>query len=136
MADTFEEDLLALLEADDDLNEACEVIAWEERPQASALPALILTVIDEVRSYTFGGTVSLVQSRVQCDMFAASKREVLDLDRIFLPVVSGYRGTVGGTVFDGIFVVSRFSSAEEVAGSSTPLRRISRDLMVHHKEGA
>jgi hypothetical protein len=132
MAERLEYDLLTRLVGDATLHAVCPTIAWDLRPQGSALPALSLSVVSEPLDYTFGGEVDLRQTRVQCDIWAATKPEALAVEGAFLPVVSGFTGTVGATEFQGIFVVSRFSQIAEAA-DSTVMQRISRDLMVNHK---
>lgn len=124
------EDFRALVLA---ANTGAATVAWGARPQASALPAILLTVASEVTDYTYGGGVALVTTRVQADIYAATYPAALAVDRILAPALSGYAGTVGDTEFAGIFLESRFDAAEEAAGGVL-LHRVSRDLMVKHKE--
>lgn len=109
-------------------------VGWNERPQASALPAVVLQVASETTPYTYAGAVDLVTSRVQADIYAESYEAALAVDAALVGIVSGYRGTVGATVFSGIFLESRFDGVDDAGSGAEKLHRISRDLMVHHKE--
>ena len=127
-------DLRSLLLADAGLSALVgSRVTWTMRPQATALPAVVLTIISEVRPYTYAGEVALYETRVQADTYAASAYVARDVDRALAETVSGFKGDVGGTVFDGIFIVSRFDAIEEPGAGSAPVHRISRDLMIHHK---
>lgn len=108
-------------------------VAWGRRPQGAALPATVLTTASEVTDYTYAGSVDLVTTRVQADIFAATLAEANAIDRAIVGLVSGYAGTVGSTEFLGIFLESRFDGTEEAADGAV-VARISRDLMVKHKE--
>ena len=109
-------------------------VSWVEGPQTSELPAVILTAVSQTTDYTYSDAVALVSSRVQADIFAPSYKSAREIDAALSAGVSGYRGTVGGTDFLGIFLESRFDGAEEPAAGTEPIFRISRDLMVKHKE--
>lgn len=111
---------------------ACPV-AWVERPQASGLPAVVLTVVSENVVYTYGDAANLTTSRVQADIYADDYRGVKTIDAAMAAGLSGYRGTVGATEFLGIFLESRFDGDEAPADGSAPIHRISRDLMVKHR---
>lgn len=124
-------DLRAKLRAD--LGDLVAVVAWSIRPQSSAIPAIVLTVISEPIRYAYSGPDSLTQTRVQADIYASDALSALAVNDALVASVSGYAGTVGATKFEGIFLVSRFDElAEQTVGA--PLHRISRDLMVNHKE--
>ena len=47
-------------------------IYWDERPQASALPAVVLEFVTDLREQTFGGFQSLLSARIQIWAFALS----------------------------------------------------------------
>lgn len=109
-------------------------VVWNTRPQGSALPAVVLTTISEVTSYAYSGPVDLISTRVQADIYAGTYAEAVSTDRQLVAAVNGYRGTVGSTDFAGIFLESRFDETDTPAAGATPIHRISRDLMVKHKE--
>lgn len=109
-------------------------VTWGQRPQASALPAVVLTVVGESPAYTYASGVRLRSTRVQADIYAGTYAEAVEIDRQLVPRVDGYRGAVGDTTFAGIFLESRFDAVETPAAGATPIHRISRDLMVKHKE--
>ena len=123
----MQEDLRALIRTGFD-----GVVAWGRRPQGSALPAIVLTIVSEVTDYTYAGATALKTTRVQADIYAASYAAALAVDAALVSAASGFRGVVGATEFTGIFLESRFDEAVEA--DSEPLSRISRDLMVKHKE--
>lgn len=109
-------------------------VVWGKRPQGSPLPALVLNVVSEVSSYTYGGAVDLTMSRVQCDTYAETYAAAVAIDRALVAAANGYSGTVGATRFEAIFLDSRFDDTEDPASGSEQIHRISRDLLVHHKE--
>lgn len=109
-------------------------VAWAQRPQGSSLPAVLLTLVSEVTRYGYGGPDALTTSRVQADIYADSYAAALAVDRTLVPAVNGFKGTVGTTEFGAVFLESRFDGTEDPASGSGPLHRISRDLMVSHKE--
>jgi hypothetical protein len=124
------EDLRALILA---ANTGAATVAWGARPQGSALPAILLTVVSETTSYTYAGAVDLLSTRVQADIYAASFSAAVAVDRVLAPAMNGFAGEQGDTEFAGIFLESRFDTAEEPESGGL-LHRISRDLMVKHKE--
>lgn len=94
---------------------------------------MVLNIVAQSTAYTYGDAVELQRSQVQIDTYALTHAEAQGADRALAALLSGYSGTVGTTRFVAIFLVSRFDEmAEQTVGS--PLHRISRDLMVHHKE--
>lgn len=130
----LEEDFRSLITANAPLMALVRVVAWNERPQGSQLPAITLNLISQPHRYTYSGADTLIQSRVQADIWALSTKAVIDIDRLLVPVVDGFRGTIGNTEFSVIFIESRFDGTEDPATGSAPIHRISRDLMVNHKE--
>lgn len=108
-------------------------ITWNERPQASALPAIVLTIAGEDRAYAYDGDSS-VATRVQVDIYASSYASAVAIDRAAVMALSGRTATRGATQFMGIFFESRFDAVEEDEKSAQRVQRISRDLIIHHKE--
>jgi len=123
-------DLRSLLLAELDVG----VVAWSARPQGSELPALVLSVVSEVTYYTYLGVGGLMQTRVQADALGASFLAAATLADALKSTVGGYHGTVGGTVFAGIFLDGGFADTTEAGSGAAPIHRFSRDLIIHHKE--
>lgn len=109
-------------------------VVWNTRPQGSALPATVLTVVSEETIYTYRDAGNLISSRVQVDIYAGTYGDAVTADRLLVSAISGYSGTVGDTEFLAVFLESRFDATETPAAGSAPIHRISRDLMVKHKE--
>lgn len=132
MAERLEEDLRTLLASSSALVAACPTIAWDLRPQGDSLPAISLWVPSEVRNYAYSGEVDLIQTRVQCDIWAATKPDALRVERLLVPLVSGYRGTVGSTEFSSILLDGRRAIPDSLADGMVVFN-IQRDLRVSHK---
>jgi hypothetical protein len=132
---SMQEDLRAMLLAEPELTALVGTrITWNGRAQGSPLPAIVLTTVSEVTDYTYGASVTLLTSRVQADIWATSYGSAIGVDRAMAPTLNGYRGHYGATDFEGIFLESRFDGAEEPAAGAGPIHRISRDVIVKHKE--
>lgn len=114
------------------MNAGLPRVVWNERPQGSALPAVVLTIVAEATPYVYDGPVPLISTRVQADIYAGLPADALATDRALVAAVNGYRGMVGETEFLGIFLESRFDGPEQTV-SGAVVHRISRDLMVKHK---
>ena len=72
------------------------------RPQASALPAIVLNRISGGPEYADDGEVGLEQGRIQIDCWAATYSEAKLLARAVTACLSAFEGTVGGTTFQFI----------------------------------
>lgn len=109
---------------------------WLTRPQGTALPAIVLHVIDDVPIYSDEGESGLVQSRVQADVWglAAGGMEALRTVAAHLMLrLSGLRTTTGGVEFQAIYADSRRDSFEDGEGGDR-FFRISIDFIIWHKE--
>lgn len=126
-------DLRALIAQSTQVAALTDVVGLGVRPQASRAPALVLNIVSEQRDYTYAGSVELLRTRVQIDLYADSSVQAAPLDAAVVALLDGYRGVAGGTRFEGVFLISRTDIPVEAAVGG-PLYRISRDLMVNHKE--
>ena len=129
----MEEALIARLLAADALAAlVSRRINWSVRPQGSALPALVLTLVNGRRLYAFDGPVNLVESRVQADAYAADYLTAKTIVRAVVADLGGQRFTLGGVEFQGVFVDAErdFFEGED----PDCLFRIMLDLRVWHTE--
>jgi len=106
-------------------------INWARRPQANALPSVILHRISGLPNYTMAGPSGFVQTRVQADCWAATYKSSKTVAREVLARLSGARMTVGSVVFQGIFNEGHDDSVEAIAGG-TDLFRVSMDFLISH----
>lgn len=108
-------------------------VGWGRRRQGSALPAVTLYRVSGAPTYAMEGPDGYVEARVQVDLFADTQAEVMALRDAVVLAASGYRGTVGTTAFQGVFVVreANFSDAGET--DTARLARISIDFTIHHR---
>ena len=72
------------------------------RPQASALPAIVLNRISGGPDYADDGEVGLEQGRIQIDCWAETYSGAKLLARAVTASLSAFEGTVGGTTFQFI----------------------------------
>lgn len=130
----MEEDLIALLLAD--AGTAALVgnrITWSTRPQASQLPALVLSKVSAARDYHLQGPSGLNESRVQVDAWGSSFGTVIRAARAVEAALSGLRATHRSTIFQGAFLESERQSFEEASGGAQ-VHRISMDFILHHRK--
>lgn len=131
----MEEALVAFLLADAGLSAlVSDRITWGSRPQASALPAVVLHRIDGLRSYSADGPSGLVSSRVQVDCWGASYGSAKGLGRAVIARLSGYVGTTGGVQFQAAFAIDERDGYER-GDSGADIYRSSIDFDIWHAEG-
>jgi hypothetical protein len=109
-------------------------VTWGERPQASSLPAVVLTTISEDPAYVYNGPIDLESYRVQVDIYSSSASASLAIDRLLKSAVSGFKGIVGSVELTILLEARRFDSVEDALGSTSRIHRISRDLRVVSQE--
>lgn len=78
-------------------------IYWDEIPQGTQRPCIVMYVISSVPGYHFQGPEALMQWRVQIDCQAATTVQKWAVARAVEGLLSGFRGAVGGVQFSGIF---------------------------------
>jgi hypothetical protein len=129
-----EESLVALLLADAGLEAlVTNRINWNVKPQASGLPAIILTEASGTPDYHAQGPSGLVESRVQVDVWGKTYGQMKTVARAVEARLSGMREISGGTQFQGAFLQSSRASFEEGSGG-VQMHRSSMDFMVHHRK--
>jgi hypothetical protein len=104
-------------------------VTWVDRPQASALPAIVLQTISDPRPAHLKGHDGSRMTRVQMDVFAATYAAALSLARAAIAALKD-PATVSGKVFGKTFVDGQRDLSEDVGG--TLVHRQSVDLLVWH----
>jgi hypothetical protein len=105
-------------------------VFWVTRPQATALPAIVLQVIDDRRPVHLQGMEGSRSSRVQLDTYAATYAAAVALAREAIDKLKDPE-TVSGKEFGPAFVDSLRDLSENVNG--TLIHRQSVDLLIWHK---
>lgn len=108
------------------------IVAWGERPQAAALPCVVLTRASAVPEYTQDGDSGMTATRVQADCWAATYAAAHGAGAAVIAALSGYRGTVGATRFNGVFTDSVRDTREAETDGADRFFRVSIDFIVNH----
>lgn len=104
---------------------------WVAAPQdESVKPYLVLNRIDGVPDYHLQGASGLVESRLQIDIYDASRWGAETTSRQVKSILSGYRGGM----IRGVFINDERDLPASDAGNVTQLFRISLDLTIIHTE--
>ncbi len=106
-------------------------ITWSVRPQASALPSIVLQVIDGVPVYADEGEMGLTATRVQADCWGRDYASAKQVARAVKARLSGVRVTVGSIEFQAVFTDSEQDLFERGQGGDE-LYRTAMDFMVWH----
>lgn len=130
---TFEEDLRTLLLTGGGSPAPLADIGvhWNDAPQAAPLPYVVLWTVSDLPDYVMEGPSGLENIRIQCDCKARSYPAAKDLARNVKDIVSAFKGTVGATNFQGIFIDGSRDGIEPAGGASAERRDVcSLDLVV------
>lgn len=104
-------------------------VYWMDRPQASALPAITLQTVSELRPQHMKGFDGLDFSRVQIDCWAATYAKAQEVKESVIAAVAGeYTG-------DGIHFERAFIDGIRDLGERTEtafIHRTSLDMIFHH----
>jgi hypothetical protein len=95
-------------------------------PQASTLPAITITQIDDMRNGTFAGPDGLPGTLLQLDLWAGTKASANALYEAVRAALDGMTGTAGDENVQSSSIESASDSYEE----SAKLHRIQVDLRV------
>jgi hypothetical protein len=95
-------------------------------PQASTLPAITITQIDDLRNGTFAGPDGLPGTLLQLDLWGSTKASVNALYEAVRAALDGMTGTAG----DENVQSSSIESVSETYEDSAKLHRIQVDLRV------
>lgn len=109
--------------------EAAGIAAYrDERPDTSALPAVVLFVISDPRPSTYEGRQPMRETRVQLDCYADSRGGADALAEQVIDVCEP-AAVIGGVRFSRAFATSVRTDSERLNSGSTEYRT-SLDLMV------
>lgn len=121
----MEEALRAKLLANTAIAALIQRVAWIDRPDLSALPAITLMQIGAGRNYLHCGADRLIQPLVQFDFWAASQDGAVELERL----VTAEMETASvheGVMFDPAFLEAQQDfDPEDIDGGGRVYRRIS-----------
>lgn len=116
----MEESLLALLVAHAPLAALVgNRIYWDEIPQSTPRPCVVMFVVSSTPGYHFQGGDPLAPTRVQIDSQATTTAAKRAVARAVEDLLSGYRGTFDGTKFSGIFQLLTRDRMEKPASGPT-----------------
>lgn len=104
-------------------------ISWVERPQATALPAIVLQTITDEHPQHMAGFQHFRSARVQIDVWATGHKTAFDIAESVIAALAP-RATEDGVRFDRAFVDGRREGGEDVSGKF--VHRTSIDLIVWH----
>lgn len=105
---------------------------WTRAPQGTPFPFVVLNRVSGTPGYVMSGPSGYVASRVQVDVYGETFAATISTARAVQVALSGYRGTVGSTDIQGIFIDGVRDLPAEDAGTVTHLFRTTIDLLVHH----
>lgn len=116
-------------------------ITWATRPQASALPAVVLSKVDGIPDYTMAGPSGLVAARIQVDSWGTTYAEARGVGRQVEARLSGLDVSIGDgnspevlTHLSGGFMQGDRDDFELGAGGAD-LHRVSQDYIIWHGRG-
>lgn len=78
-------------------------IYWDEIPQTAQRPCIVMYLVSGLTDYHTQGPDGLNTTRVQFDCQSLLSTEKWAIGRALESALSGYRGVVGGTNFQGMF---------------------------------
>lgn len=107
-------------------------IYWSEAKQGKQRPLIVLHLISEISEYTVAGTVDLESSLVQVDCWGNTLTDALAVSEAVKAVLSGYKGTVGDTTFQGVFKESERQDFSKPGNGEEKFHRVSSDYQVWH----
>jgi hypothetical protein len=100
------------------------------RPQASALPSIVLTTISGAPLYSDDGEAGLASARIQIDCWGATYTSAKTVARAVKAALSAFVGDAGGITFQNILVDAERDFSEGGADAAEYLHRTNLDLIV------
>jgi len=100
------------------------------RPQASALPAIVLNTISSTPSYSDDGEDGIREDRVQIDCWGSTYASAKSVARAVTTALSAYRGTVDDVTFQYITLDLQHDFRESGSNAAEYLFRTSLDFLV------
>lgn len=107
-------------------------VYWRQAPQSVTANFINLHRVSGGRDYNMDAPSGLVSSRVQADCWASKYSEAKLIARAIEAAASGYSGTVGGTLFQGIFIDTERDDDQSDSGDVATRYRVSLDLTIWH----
>lgn len=92
-------------------------VVWGELPDGDARPIVCLWTTTSYPDVTMDGPNGLDSRRIQIDCWGMTLEQAKALDEAIRIRVAGFRGTVGGTDFKGIFIVNRSEERSPAIGA-------------------
>jgi len=108
-------------------------INWGNRPQASALPAITLTLVSRIPVDSDEGDSGLFFARVQIDCWAATMTAAKALAVEVRKALSGKRVEQTLALFEGVWTENETDFAGD-GFASTTIQRVSLDLTFNYHE--
>lgn len=102
------------------------------RPQGSALPALVLSMISFTPDYHMRGETHMSQ-RIQIDAYGRTYSEMATLAAAVFAVLSGFRGVQGAIDFQGVFLAAGRDFFDPAGEEGSRVHRRSMDFMIHYR---
>ena len=132
----MEEALIAILLANSGVATSLGTrVNWVRRPQeADVFPSCILQRVSGQRQYNLQASDGLVNSRVQMDVWASTYISAKTASRAIVAALTGYKGTVGNTKIQGIFINGERDLPDEDNDANNRLYRVSIDALIWHTE--
>ena len=88
-------------------------VYWENRPQGSALPAIVLDMVTDIRDQTLGGFQSLLAAHVQASVYALSFAEKKQLKEAVIAAIAP-QSEANGIWFDPATEIAATPRNEQV----------------------
>lgn len=131
----MKEALRALLLSDPGVTALIDTrVSWGMLSRKSALPALVLTRISGGHDYVMQGTSPPFEARVQADCWGRTYADATALSRAVKAALSGYSGSEGNTVFQGVFLDAEHELPDDATEAVDVLYRVCLDFRIWHKE--
>ena len=89
-----------------------------QRPQGTALPAIVYQQISGVRNHNLAGPIGYVESRFQIVAWSATLEGARSLSDAVREAVDGYDGTSESVVIDHIFMLDEGDMPQLAAGNA------------------
>lgn len=103
-------------------------IYWGERPQGSAVPALVLRVISKPLAYHMTGTSNPVEYRVQADCYGTTYSDAKLAARAVDNLLDGYNSGD----FQGVFTVGERDLRDAGTNDADRLFGVSLDYLINY----
>lgn len=101
-------------------------VYWNEYPQGTSAPAIVLNIISGADLPTLRGTDGVWTYRVQVDCYGTNRPQARGISRAVLDLLNGYRS--GGIL--GAFIISQRDMSSEV---DAPVHRYSMDFSIVYR---